>query len=304
MHVRLKAVLMAAALLGSFGLFTWLWMPAIRLTQPPAALTPAPDAPEPFARPRPAPRAIQRPPTALTPAPTAPDALAPAPAEPFTRARPTPWPIQPPTALTPVPAVPTETVDAVLKRLAAGVVAFNIPARMRLARTQTVEARLGVNMPREQLVREITAEGEVKTVSLRVSPRMQATLLGGSAFDISPSGPQIQFVSNEESNTWQWDVTPKLEGQQVLVLTFDAFIEVGGQEGLHTVNTLRQPIVVEVGWPETPQEWAEWLRKWVEYGGWLWTTLLVPAGLFVLHGWRKFRAKSAATTTPVNDPHG
>ena len=40
MHVRLKAVLMAAALLGSFGLFTWLWMPAIRLTQPPAALTP------------------------------------------------------------------------------------------------------------------------------------------------------------------------------------------------------------------------------------------------------------------------
>lgn len=104
-------------------------------------------------------------------------------------------------------------------------------------------------------------------------------------------------MSAEETNTWHWQVTPKLEGQQVLVLAFDAFIEVNGKEGTHTVNTLRQTIVVEVGWPETPREWAEWLKKWIEYGGWLWTALLLPISLFVLRAWSKFRAKPIETTS-------
>ncbi|MDB5404392.1 MAG: hypothetical protein JWQ55_6410 [Rhodopila sp.] len=221
---------------------------------------------------------------------------APAPAEGIpTPASPSPTP--PPTIVSPLPApvpaapAPAETVDSVLKKLPAGAVAFNAPDHMRLAHTQTIEARLGVNVPSEQLVRDVTAEGKVRVVPLRVSPRMQATLVGGSAFEISPSGPQIQFISNEEANTWQWQITPKLEGQQNLALTFDVFIDVGGKEGLHTVNTLRQPITVDVGWPETPREWADWFKSWVDYGGWLWTALLLPVSLFLRREWRKFRPK-------------
>lgn len=89
------------------------------------------------------------------------------------RAPTTPVPNTPAPVL-PAPAspLPIETVDVVLKRLSTGFVVFNVPSHMRLARSQFLEARLGVNMPREQLVREITAEGEVKIVQLRVSPRM------------------------------------------------------------------------------------------------------------------------------------
>jgi len=130
---------------------------------------------------------------------------------------------------------------------------------------------------------------------------MQATLTGGSAFDVSPSGPQIQFVSTSQSNSWQWQVTPKLEGKQVLILTFDVLITVAGKEGLHTVNSRRQEIEVDIGWPETPKEWAEWLKKWVEYGGWLWTALFVPVSVFALAKWRKFRA-SVAARRRENDP--
>lgn len=200
-------------------------------------------------------------------------------------------------------AVP-ETVDSVLKSLLAGNVAFNVPSNMRLARTQTLEARLGVDVPLAQLTQEVAAEGEVRSAQLRVSPRMQATLSGGAAFDVSPSGPQVQFVSNEESNIWQWEVTPKLEGQQVLVLTFGVFIEVGGKEGVRTVNTLRQLVTVEVGWPQTARGWAEWLKRWVEYGGWLWTAVLLPVGVLILREWRKHRAKPALNMVRVDDPDG
>jgi hypothetical protein len=62
--------------------------------------------------------------------------------------------------------LPGETVDSVLKRLVAGAVAFNVPNHMRLARCQTLEARLGVNVPREQLMGEVASEGEVKAAQL------------------------------------------------------------------------------------------------------------------------------------------
>src|SRR3954454_18490221 len=96
------------------------------------------------------------------------------------------------------PSAPTETVDDVIKNLPTGAVAFNTPGHMRLGHSETLEAKLGVRLPREQLVKEVTAQGEVKVVELQVSDRMQATLIGGSAFDVSPSGPQIQFVSTSQ----------------------------------------------------------------------------------------------------------
>jgi len=97
-------------------------------------------------------------------------------------------------------------------------------------------------------------------------------------------------VSKDEPNTWEWQITPKIQGQQTLLLTFDAFIEVNRKESTHNVNTLHKQIDVYVGWPETPQEWAEWFKKWFEYVGWLWTPLLVPIGIFILREWRNTKS--------------
>ena len=181
----------------------------------------------------------------------------------------------------PAPAAPSETVDDVLGRLANGTVAFNTPDQMRLAHSQSIQASLGVKIPADTLVRSITANGTVTTATLKIGNRMQATLSGGSAFDITPAGPQPQFIGDRDVNTWEWTVTPSLEGAQELVLTFDALIDVDGVAGTHTIGTFRKAIKVVVGWPETPGEWADWFKNGVEYIGWFWTTLLLPAGLFV-----------------------
>ena len=116
---------------------------------------------------------------------------------------------------------------------------------------------------------------------------MTATLTGGGAFDISPSGPQTQFVTISGVTPWAFEVTPKQTGAQVLTLAFDAIITVDNKEGPKRVNTLTRKILVEVGWPETPTEWLEAGRKWFENANWLWLTILVPIGGFVMARWRR-----------------
>ena len=116
---------------------------------------------------------------------------------------------------------------------------------------------------------------------------MAATLTGGAAFDISPSGPQIQWISQKEVTTWTWDVTPKTSGTQYLILSFDALITVNGKDGTRNVNTLKRKIEVEVGWPQTAGEWFELAKKWLANLTWVWASILVPAAVFAVGWWRK-----------------
>jgi hypothetical protein len=75
---------------------------------------------------------------------------------------------------------------------------------------------------------------------------MSATLSGGGAFDISPSGPQTQWIDREEVTTWVWSLAPKTAGTQYLILSFDALITENGKDGTRNVNILRRKIEVEV----------------------------------------------------------
>lgn len=210
-----------------------------------------------------------------------------------------------PTVLSTDLAAPAEVMRAVgqiLERLVQGTIAYNVPENMRLGHTQAIQAALGANITLDEVIRAINAPGQVDTTNLKLAPQMQVTLLGGSAFDVSPSGPQLQLVASDAVTQWQWQVTPKAEGQQELMLVVDALIEVAGQKGTHTVSTLKKAILVEVGWPETPREWSEWLKKWVEYGGWLWTAFFVPAGGIAVWLWTRIgRRKSAKPHEPGRD---
>jgi hypothetical protein len=117
---------------------------------------------------------------------------------------------------------------------------------------------------------------------------MVAKLDGGAAFDVSPPGPQQQLISNEEVTTWTWLVTPKQSGTQVLILSFDAVLNVDGKDGTRTVNTFKKKIEIDVPWPETPSEWVALIKGWFENLSWLWLTILAPAGLWL---WNKLRKK-------------
>jgi tetratricopeptide (TPR) repeat protein len=193
-------------------------------------------------------------------------------------------------------------LDAALRKLLAGHVAFNNPERMKLGHPQIIEAKLSTTMSAVQLIAELTEAGKKESANLQVADRMSATLSGGNAFDISPFGPQTQWISQQETTTWTWQAVPKTTGTQFLILSFDAIISIDGKEGTRNVNTLKKQIEVEVGTPETLGEWFDLIRTWSENISWLWATVLVPISLLVIGWWRNHtkptkRGKSKRSST-------
>lgn len=207
------------------------------------------------------------------------------------------------------PAPPETTirdaVDDALKSLAFGHIAFSRPQHARVGKTDTVEAKLGLNITADKLAAEISAPGPIEQRDIRVGDRMQATLNGGGAFDVTPSGPQTRWVASNEPTSWTWAVTPKLTGTQVLILSVDALITIKGEKDFYNAETLRTPIEVDVAVPNNSEEWFAYFRKRVEDIGWFWTTLLVPLGAFCVPWWRKWRkgpdSSEVTALSPVDD---
>src|SRR6266496_1907910 len=194
----------------------------------------------------------------------------------------------PPRPLSHLLAGPLSPLDAALEKLIAGNVAFNTPDRMRVGKSQIIEAKLAVRIPPDVLTTQLTEAGKKESASLSVADRMSASLFGGGAFDVSPSGPQQQLISRQQVTSWTWDVTPKQTGTQYLILSFDAVLTVDGKDGTRNINTFKRSIEVEVGWPETPGEWLEWFKGLFDNISWLWATILVPVGLWI---WNRFRKR-------------
>jgi hypothetical protein len=130
---------------------------------------------------------------------------------------------------------------------------------------------------------------------------MAATLNGGGAFDVSPPGPQQQLISKEQVTTWTWVVTPKQSGIQFLILSLDAVLNVDGKDGTRNINTFKRKIEIKVPWPETPSEWVTLLKKWFEDISWLWATILVAPGLWLLNKFRKKPRPGLVPDAPARD---
>lgn len=76
---------------------------------------------------------------------------------------------------------------------------------------------------------------------------------------------------------------------------------VDGKEGTRTINTLTRKIDVKIGWPETADEWFDYMKKMIESASWLWATILLPIGAYAVHRWKIFRnGRTPATETEVD----
>jgi hypothetical protein len=180
--------------------------------------------------------------------------------------------------ITTAPVSKPITVDEALASLRAANVAFNTPDQARVGKQFVVEAKLSTHLRREELSVLIEEPGKREVETLKVSDRMAATLSGGSAFDVSPSGPKEQWISDQEPTEWDWQVSPKSVGEQVLILSFDAVISLNDKEDRRTINTFKRRIRVDVAWPQTAGEWLEFIKKTGENVSWIWATLLIPIG--------------------------
>jgi len=194
----------------------------------------------------------------------------------------------PPPPPPPGPLPAPSALDAALAKLISGNIAFNTPDSMTVGKSKIIEAKLSINLPVDDLIKQLTEVGKKESGSLQVADRMSVTLSGAGAFDVSPSGAQLQFISRQQVTTWTWEVTPKQTGKQFLILSFDVVLTIDGKDGTRNVNTFKRPIEVEVAWPETPGEWLEWFKNLFENLSWLWATVLLPVGLWI---WNRFRKK-------------
>jgi hypothetical protein len=206
----------------------------------------------------------------------------------------------PPVTIGPPTTPPVTTVDQALARLKSANVAFNTPDRARVAKPIVIEAKLSSFLRKQELKVLIEESGTVEVATLKVSDRMVATLVGAT-FDVSPTGPQEQWVSDVEPTAWTWQVTPKAVGEnQVLILTFDAVISINGKDDKRTINTFKRRINVDVSWPETIGEWLELIKKTGENVSWIWVTVLIPIGGGAW-AWLKARKRMSEANRPSAD---
>jgi hypothetical protein len=144
-----------------------------------------------------------------------------------------------------------EEVDATLKKLDLGDIAFKVPERLPLRQHATVVLLLSPTQNAPQLtatLRQETAVGEkVESAErIQISGLMQAKL-AGPAFEIRAITPEEpQMVSRTELTEWKWDVTPKQPGQQSLHLTINAIVKFDGANHPRTIRSFDRTIQVEV----------------------------------------------------------
>ncbi len=179
---------------------------------------------------------------------------------------------------------PVNAVDSAVQRLPWAGTAFNAPAKMTKDRREVfalvLDPRRTPNVwPDAVELPSVQAESLVATVvqlagpeipvearPIRYAPRMAARL-EGQAFDITPGGDQVQAVGGREETVWTWEVTPRQRGRQILQLTVDALLDVGGHETPKRFRVLRKEIVVRVDWPRAIAAFIGGNWQWFLGGG-------------------------------------
>lgn len=106
-------------------------------------------------------------------------------------------PLQP--AHPPQPALPALILEEVLQKLKEASVAFNTPEKATVGKQVVIQAKFSPFLPPRQLAATLDVPGRREIDTLKVSDRMAATLSGGTAFDVTPAGPQEQWISDKET---------------------------------------------------------------------------------------------------------
>lgn len=153
-----------------------------------------------------------------------------------------------------------EQVDATLKKLDWGQMAFDVPEKLRLEQTALIHLLISPAQTAEQLTAAIRAQTnepvKIESARIQISGMMEAKLVG-SAFDIHPITPdEPQMVSRTEPTEWKWEIRPRQSGQQSLHLTLNAIIRFDDKERPRVVRTFDRVIQVEVA---ATGSYAPWL---------------------------------------------
>lgn len=179
------------------------------------------------------------------------------------------------------------STDKVIANMEEANLAYNIPRSMTLGETKEVLFVLDLSKSSEDLRKIYQEQTDVKTARARVSSYMEAKLRG-SSFDITEITPARQPLSRIEESRWRWSITAKEPGKQKLHLTLNAIINGPDGERTRSVETYDREIDVQV---TIARQVSTFVRgNWQ----WLWTTVAIPVGVWLLSQRRKNKKKQHA----------
>lgn len=180
------------------------------------------------------------------------------------------------------------SIDEVLESLPLANIAFNSPRTLQLHRTAGIQVLLSGQRPISELQRDLTEVGDREGARIRASDVMEANLTG-LGFKIEPVTPAEQLVRGDGQTEWKWDIEPTATGRQRLHLTLSAVLSVSTSDSpervaKYTVRTFKRTLNVK-NVPVSPGDRATGFmsRNWQ----WLFSTLVIPIGLWALHRRRK-----------------
>ena len=174
-----------------------------------------------------------------------------------------------------------QQIDKLLGQSVQSSIAYNVPDRVTLNNTVTIELVLNPSLSPTELAGQLTPSGEVVTALIEITPMMKAVLLpqNQDALAIQPiHADAVQLVSNVDTTRWAWLVTGKNGGPQKMVLVIYRLIRFEGQEYWREVKSYQAEINVQVTFGQQVQSL-----------GWI-----LPAGglllIFILVVfWRRFQ---------------
>jgi hypothetical protein len=179
-----------------------------------------------------------------------------------------------------------DRTDAALGAARQGQVAFNLPERIGVNQTASVQLRLSLQAAVAELKARIdaAAPGPRDGAQVLVMPRMEAKLSGDPAqVRIVAIAPEVQAVSSRLDTSWTWDVTALTPGRHPLHLSLNAVLEGGDRRGVQTFDRI---IEVDAGL-------GYWVSGFFQKNWqWLWSAILIPLAGW---GWKKWRSSQTGT---------
>lgn len=184
------------------------------------------------------------------------------------------------------------TLDRLIGKLEVGNIVFNTPDIMQLDQSEEIELLLSPTKSIEELQSELRSKKDIESATIKITDQMEAHLSGrGFAIElIIPNQPRTQAISSSRTTKWLWNVTPTRTGTQTLYLTLWIHIKVNDRKIEYKieyiVKTFERYITVEISPQRRISRFVESVWDFVSNHEWVWTLILIPAGVFV---WRRYR---------------
>jgi hypothetical protein len=187
-----------------------------------------------------------------------------------------------------------EQIDKLLGQSIRSSIAYNVPDKVTLDNTVTIELLLDPSVSPTQLAGQLTQSGEVVTAMIEITPMMKAALIpqNQEALAIQPiHADAVQLVSTVDTTRWAWLVTGKKSGPQKLVLVIYRLIKFEGQEYWREVQSYQAEINVEVTFEQRAQSL-----------GWIWVAGALLAIFLMVVLWRGYQQSRPPSERPVTSP--